>query len=246
MTSYSTLPEAMHVSCTVIVLQWVIYEKSLILTYSTYIWCPRWGWPRSNFAKTFGVRKSSWATVWQYLHVMIQYRHVTDSKRAQNNPFCVQWGSKVRKQANKTDDKTETPPPWRACSCNVIRWNSVASRQNTGPAYLSTYAFMLLLFFSLIIAHWTDVSRFSQSQLSTSQHEQEKCAVILTCKVTHPNTNTNLWPFDFKGLSRSVSLSSMVLTHSSADHSLPMPQLPVMPVWVIIHQLTQYQTNYRI
>ena len=56
-TSYSTLIETMRLSCTVFELQLVICRNSLTLPYPTCIWRPRWGWPRSNFKKNFGVRK---------------------------------------------------------------------------------------------------------------------------------------------------------------------------------------------
>jgi len=56
-TSYSTLIETMRLSCTVFEIQPVICGKSPILTHPTCIWCPRRGWPRSNFAEIFGIRK---------------------------------------------------------------------------------------------------------------------------------------------------------------------------------------------
>jgi len=57
-TSYSTLIETMRLSCTVFEIQLVICGKSPILTHPTCIWCPRRGWPRSNFAEIFVIRKT--------------------------------------------------------------------------------------------------------------------------------------------------------------------------------------------
>jgi len=69
MTSYSTLIETMHLSCTVFKLYHVICQKSPILTYSTCIWRPCREWLNVNFAKTFGFRKlESLGYVWHCLH----------------------------------------------------------------------------------------------------------------------------------------------------------------------------------
>ena len=63
--SYSTLIETMRLSCTVFEKQPVIYRKLPILTHPNCIWRARWGWPRSNFAEIFGVRKlESLIIVW--------------------------------------------------------------------------------------------------------------------------------------------------------------------------------------
>ena len=56
-TSYSSLIESMCLSCTVFDIYPVISQKSPILTHPTCIRRPRRGWPRSNFAEIFGVRK---------------------------------------------------------------------------------------------------------------------------------------------------------------------------------------------
>jgi len=56
MISYSSLIESMHLSCTIFEIQRVICGN-LPTFYPTCIWCPRWGWPCSNFKKIFGVRK---------------------------------------------------------------------------------------------------------------------------------------------------------------------------------------------
>jgi len=47
----------MHLSYTIFKLQWVIYQKSAKLTYTTCICSSLWGWPRSNFAEIFRNRK---------------------------------------------------------------------------------------------------------------------------------------------------------------------------------------------
>jgi len=44
-TSYATLTETMHASCTIFELQQVICQKSPILTYPTCIWCLHWSDP---------------------------------------------------------------------------------------------------------------------------------------------------------------------------------------------------------
>jgi len=66
MTSYSTLIESMHLSCTVFELQQVICQKSPILTYATWIQCQS----HSNFAEIFGIKK---------LDSLIYLSHDTDS-----------------------------------------------------------------------------------------------------------------------------------------------------------------------
>ena len=38
--------------------------KIAVLTYPTFIWRPRWGWPRWNFAEIFGIRKLECSFVW--------------------------------------------------------------------------------------------------------------------------------------------------------------------------------------
>jgi len=55
MTCYSTLIETIRLSCTVFEIQLVICQKSPILTHPTCIWCPRRGWPQSNFAEIFDI-----------------------------------------------------------------------------------------------------------------------------------------------------------------------------------------------
>jgi len=57
MTSYSTLVETMHLSCTVFKLWQVSCRKLPILIYPTCIWNLHCGWSPSNFAKTFSIRK---------------------------------------------------------------------------------------------------------------------------------------------------------------------------------------------
>jgi len=89
-TSYSTLIETMHrpISCTVFEIWRVICRNSPTLSYPTSIWRPRWGWPRSNFGKIFGIRKLeslhglSCGVVCVILSVavLIQYRLVTDGQ----------------------------------------------------------------------------------------------------------------------------------------------------------------------
>ena len=49
--------ETLCLSCTIFELQRVNFQTSPILTYNTCIWCPHSGWPDSNFAETFGIRK---------------------------------------------------------------------------------------------------------------------------------------------------------------------------------------------
>ena len=47
----------MRLSCTVFEIRRVICQNLPTWTYPTCIWHPRWGWPRSNFKKIFGIRK---------------------------------------------------------------------------------------------------------------------------------------------------------------------------------------------
>ena len=56
-TSYSTLIETMCLSFTVLEIHPAICRKLSILTHLTCIWCPRKGWPWSNFAEIFGIGK---------------------------------------------------------------------------------------------------------------------------------------------------------------------------------------------
>ena len=56
-TSYSSLIETVHLSCTVFEIQRVICRNSPTSTYPTCIWQPCWGWPHSNLKKIFGIRK---------------------------------------------------------------------------------------------------------------------------------------------------------------------------------------------
>ena len=55
--SYLSLTENMCLSCTICEIRWVICRNSSTSTYPTCIWHPRWGRPRSNFEKIFGVTK---------------------------------------------------------------------------------------------------------------------------------------------------------------------------------------------
>jgi len=85
---------------------WDVVKYWSIWTYSTSIWCPRWGWPSQNFAQILGISKlASWAIVWRCLHDAAFNRFGTV-------PACDR----------RTDGQTHNDSIYRSCIALCRKW----------------------------------------------------------------------------------------------------------------------------